>query len=134
MSNEKTDGQNQGERKPIPIACPNIDSAAFEGLLDILIYKGVITDLELGSIFDLYGSYMNALIDLLVTKGVFKAWELDTAITNYHDFVRAMANHPEIPPQVLFGKRRTTLGDLLTLEADMREKYEKLQPVPTGSH
>jgi hypothetical protein len=113
-------GKRQNKQKPIPIACPNIDSATLEGLIDLLIIKGVLTEDELTGAADLYGSYINALLDILNVKGIVKEWELDLARVEYHHFVQAMGQSPNIPPVVLFERRRNVIRDRLELEKTSR--------------
>ena len=121
MSHEKgPKGQRgKGAKRPIPIACPPIDAAKLEGLIDLMVMKGLITEQELSQTADLYQSYINALIDVLVLKGVFEPWELDICVKAYHDFLQAVASNPTVPPEVLFNQRRNYEQELIELRRNM---------------
>lgn len=112
-------GLRREEKKPIPIACPDIDSAKLEGLIDLLVLKGVVTEKELSHTADIYLSYINAIIDLLVLKDIFKPWELDICIKAYHDYLQALAGNPNVPPDVLFQQRRNYEKDLIDFRRKM---------------
>jgi hypothetical protein len=111
---------SKGKRQPIPIACPDLDSAKVEGLIDLLVIKGVINDQELAAAADLYVSYMNGLLDLLHEKGIIEEWELDIAVAEFHRFVQAIGQNNFIPPAVLFERRRNAVSDRLKLERKLR--------------
>jgi len=104
----------------VPIACPDIDVAKLEGLIDLLVLKGVFSENELTQTANIYSSYVNAIIDLLVLKGIIKPYELDICVKAYHDFLQAMAANPTIPPTVLFQQRRNYEAELI----EMRRKLE----------
>lgn len=114
-------GQRQQAKKPIPIACPDVESATLEGLMDLLVLKGVITEKELTQTVDIYSSYINALIDVLVLKGVFLPWEMDICVKAYHDYLRAIAGNPMVPPEVLFQQRRNYERELIEVRRKMME-------------
>lgn len=128
MSKEdkKSKGQRKEKRQPVPIACPEIDSASLEGLIDLLVIKGVINDEELKAAAELYGSYMNGLLDLLNLKGIIKDWELDIARAEFHRFVQALGANNYIPPAVLFERRRNAISDRLKLERQLKAGEEAL--------
>ncbi len=113
-------GQNKTVRQPIPIACPDIDAAKQEAIIDLLVIKGIITDEELAAAANLYGSYMNGLLDLLHLKGIIEEWELDIAVAEFHRFVQAIGQNNFIPPAVLFERRRNAVSDRLELERKLR--------------
>lgn len=124
MSKDKkkaSKGQRKGQKQPVPIACPDIDAAKLEALIDLLIIKGIITDEELQAAANLYGSYMNGLLDLLHLKGIIEEWELDIAVAEFHRFVQAIGQNNFIPPAVLFERRRNAVSDRLGLERKLRE-------------
>jgi hypothetical protein len=112
-------GQRKVVKKPIPIACPDVDSAKLEGLIDLMVLKGLITEKELSQTVDIYSSYINALIDVLVLKGVFKPWELDICVKAYHDYLQAIAGNPMVPPEVLFQQRRNYEQELIDIRLKM---------------
>jgi hypothetical protein len=114
-------GQRKVDKKPIPIACPDIESAKLEGLIDLLVMKGLVSEKELSQTVDIYLSYINALIDVLVLKGVFEPWELDICVKAYHDFIQAVAGNPTVPPEVLFQQRRNYEEELIAVRRKMME-------------
>ena len=113
--------KGKGQRQPVPIACPDIDVAKLEGIIDLLVIKGVITDEELQAAAELYGSHMNGLLDLLQTKGIIEEWEMDIAVAEFHRFIQAIGLNNYIPPAVLFERRRNAVSDRLKLERQLRE-------------
>lgn len=118
--------QNKAKGKPKinPIACPESEVAVIEGLIDLLIIKGVFKDEELRPLIDTYGSVMNALIDLLIIKGVFKDYELDVATSEFHRFVQALGSNNFMPPAVLFERRRNAIRERLAFEEKIRAPKE----------
>lgn len=113
-------GKREEKRQPVPIACPDIDAAKLEALIDLLVIKGVITDQELAAAADLYGSYMNGLLDLLNLKGIIQEWEMDLAVAEFHRFIQAIGQNNYIPPVVLFERRRNAIKERLELENKLR--------------
>ncbi len=113
-------GKIEEKRQPVPIACPDIDAAKLEAIIDLLVIKGVITDQELATAADLYGSYMNGLLDLLNLKGIIQEWELDLAVAEFHRFIQAIGQNNFIPPAVLFERRRNAVKERLELENKLR--------------
>ena len=128
MNTDKKKGSKgkKEKRQPVPIACPEIDAASLEGLIDLLVIKGVITDEELKAASELYGSYMNGLLDLLNLKGIVEDWELDIARAEFHRFVQALGANQYIPPAVLFERRRNAVSDRLKLERQLKAGEEAL--------
>ena len=128
MAKDKKNGSKGKKevRQPVPIACPEIDAASLEGLIDLLVIKGVITDEELKAAAELYGSYMNGLLDLLNLKGIVEDWELDIARAEFHRFVQALGGNNFIPPAVLFERRRNAVSDRLKLERQLKAGKEAL--------
>lgn len=111
--------RREEENSFVPIACPSVDSAKLEGLIDLLVLKGIVTEKELSQTADIYFSYINAIIDLLVLKDIFKPWELDICIKAYHDYLQAQAGNPNIPPEVLFQQRRNYEKELIDFRRKM---------------
>lgn len=111
--------RREEEKRPVPIACPNVDNAKLEGLIDLLVLKGVVTEGELSQTADIYMSYINAIIDLMVLKDIFKPWELDICVKAYHDYLQAQAGNPNIPPEVLFQQRRNYEKELMDFRRKM---------------
>jgi|GEM_PF-6177009 hypothetical protein len=111
--------RKEEKKKPIPIASPDVDSAKIEGLIDLLVLKGILTEQELAQTADIYLSYINAIIDLLVLKDIFKSWELDICVKAYHDYLQAQAGNPTIPPEVLFQQRRNYEKELIDFRRKM---------------
>ena len=109
------------EFKPSPIAVPQVELGRLEGLIDLLVLKGKITDEELIAVSEPYFSIMNGLLDLLEAKGLIKKWEMDIAVKCYNDYVLAIGPNPSVPPQVLFNQRREYLKELLEIENKVRE-------------
>lgn len=109
------------EFKPSPIAVPQVELGRLEGLIDLLVLKGKITDEELIAVSEPYFSIMNGLLDLLEAKGLIKKWEMDIAVKCYNDYVLAIGPNPTVPPQVLFNQRREYLKELLEIENKVRE-------------
>lgn len=109
------------EFKPSPIAVPSVEIGRLEGLIDLLVWKGLITDEELITTSEPYYGIMNGLLDLLEVKGVIHKWELDIAMKCYQDFILAVGPNPTVPPQVLFNQRRQYLSELLEIEKKVRE-------------
>ena len=128
MVKDKKNGSKgkKAVRQPVPIACPEIDAASLEGLIDLLVIKGVINDEELKAAAELYGSYVNGLLDLLNLKGIVEDWELDIARAEFHRFVQALGGNNFIPPAVLFERRRNAVSDRLKLERQLKAGEEAL--------
>lgn len=114
-------GQRKQARQLVPIACPDMDAARVEAIVDLLVIKGVITEEELTAAAEPYGSYMNGILDLLHLKGIIEDWEMDIAMAEFHRFVRAIGQNNFIPPVVLFERRRNAISDRLKLEGKLRE-------------
>lgn len=91
-----------------------------EGLIDLLVIKGIITEEELNQTANLYGAYINAIVDLLITKKVIEEWEFDICVKCYHDTVRALANNPNISPDIIFDMRRRREQELIKARRDMQ--------------
>lgn len=104
----------------VRIACPPSEVAVMEGLIDLLVLKGLITEEELNQTANLYNAYMNAIVDLLVTKGIIEEWELDICIKCYHDSVRALSGYPNISPEIIFDMRRKREQELIKARRDMQ--------------
>lgn len=116
----KWGGEHLKKKKEfIKIACPSSEIAVLEGLIDLLVIKNIITEKELVQTANLYGAYINALIDLLVNKKIFEEWELDICIKCYHDSVRALANNPNISPEIIFDMRRKREKELIEVKREM---------------
>lgn len=122
MSSRRGKGRNGDKAKRfVQIACPQSEAAVLEGLIDLLVIKGVITEEELKATADTYQSYMNAIIDLLVIKKIIEEWELDICIKCYHDAVRAIGNNPAVSPEIIFDMRRKRERELIDIRRRMEE-------------
>lgn len=99
-----------------PIGIPDNEQATIEGLIDLLVLKGIFTDDELMACANRFQAIMNGLVDILTIKGVITARELEIARNEYHQFVQAEALYRNIPPSVLFQKRRAVIKERIDLE------------------
>lgn len=95
--------------RPIQALCE--DSATLEGLIDLLVLKGVITEEELSSYLNQYMSVITALVMLLVEKGAISNLEMEKATLSYHFALRNC--RPNAGPDEIFESRRAHLKKLL---------------------
>jgi hypothetical protein len=98
-------------RPETPIPVISEDVAVLEGLIDLLVLKGVITDIELDPGLNRYKSVITALIDLLVQRGVISDTDLEKAIVAYHFTLRNC--RPDATASEIFESRRSHLHLLL---------------------
>jgi len=100
-----------------PVPTLNEDAASIDGLIDLLIVKGVIqgdneTTAEqlVKKFIDRYGSAINGLYMLLIEKELVTEEELHEAQNVYHDAVRH------------FGARATTFEEVQSFRKNMLRK------------
>jgi hypothetical protein len=87
------------KRRPgTPIPCLQEDAAAVQGLIDILIVKGIIKDEHPDEVIvqymDHYNSIVTGLVMLLIDKNVITEKEMDAAILAFHHAIRHFGNGP----------------------------------------
>jgi hypothetical protein len=103
------------KRKPgTPNQCLQDDSAAIQGLIDLLVVKKVIpgehpNELVI-SYMDRYNSAVTGLIMLLVEKNVITEAEMDASMLAFHHAVRH------------FGDRATSFEEVSKLRRDTLKK------------
>jgi hypothetical protein len=100
--------QKRPER-PIPALCE--DQATLEGLIDLLVVKGIITEEEIQPYVNRYMSVITALVMLLVEKGLISDLDLEKAVLAYHFALRNC--RPDASPDEIFEARRRHLNTLM---------------------
>jgi hypothetical protein len=95
--------------RPIEVLCE--DAAVLEGLIDLLVIKGTITEEELVPHTGRYQSVITALIMILVEKGVISELELEKATLAFHFARRHCSSTASLDE--IFEARRTHLKTLL---------------------
>ena len=99
------------ERPERPIQSLCEDSAALEGIIDVLVLRHVISEDELTPYLHRYQSIMSGLVMLLIEKGIIEETDLDKAILSYHHVLRTVK--PDLPASGVFALRREYLATLL---------------------
>lgn len=99
------------KRRPgTPIPCLQEDAAAVQGLIDILIVKGVIQDEHPDELIvrymDQYNSVVTGLVMLLIDKGVITEQEMDASQLAFHHAIRH------------FGMRSASFEEVTALRRD----------------
>ena len=100
-----------GKRPERPIQAMTEDSASLEGLIDLLVCKGIMTEPEFGRYLNRYQSAMTALVMLLIEKDVISETDMEKAISVYHFMVRTA--HPGTKSEDVLEARRARLKLLL---------------------
>jgi hypothetical protein len=104
------------KRRDPPIQALLADVAVVEGIIDLLILKGIITDTEIRTYGDRYQSSISALIMLCVEKGVFTEADLNKAIVAFHHVIRTHQAGKEMTPDEVLSARQNYLRGLLETE------------------
>lgn len=103
------------KRRPgTPIPCLQEDAAAVQGLIDLLIIKGVIQDERPDELIirymDQYNSVVTGLVMLLIDKGIITEQEMDASQLAFHHAIRH------------FGNRAVSFEEVSTLRRDTLKK------------
>lgn len=103
------------KRRPgTPIPCLQEDAAAVQGLIDILVIKGVIPgpnpDELIIRYMDQYNSVVTGLVMLLIDKGIITEQEFDASQLAFHHAIRH------------FGNRAASFEEVSTLRRDTLKK------------
>lgn len=95
--------------RPIETLCE--DSATLEGLIDLLVVKGIISEQELVARINRYQSVVTGLVMVLVEKGVITDQDMEKGILAYHFALRNC--RPDASADEIFVSRRSHLKTLL---------------------
>lgn len=100
--------QKRPER-PIPALCE--DMATLEGLIDLLVIKGTINEVDLNIFIQRYQSVITALVMLLIERGIITENDMEKAISAFHYATRHC--RPNATMDEIFEARRKRITDLL---------------------
>lgn len=103
------------KRRPAtPVPCIQEDAAAVQGLIDILIVKGIIKDEHPDELIlrymDRYNSIVTGLVMLLIEKEIITEQEMEAAMLSFHHAIRH------------FGTRSASFEEVSTLRRDTLKK------------
>ncbi len=104
------------KRPETPIQALHEDIAVIEGIIDILIVKGVTTVEEIREYGDRYQSSLSSLIMLCIEKGIFTEAELTMATMTFHHIIRVYGNGRGMTPEEILEARHAYLRRLLDLD------------------
>lgn len=111
------------KRRPgTPIPCLNEDTATVQGLIDLLIIKGIIgteggrgPDESIVEYAERYNSIVTGLVMLLIETGVITEKEMEAAILAFHHAIRHFGNNA-VSFEKVSALRRETLKKQLEKE------------------
>jgi hypothetical protein len=106
------------KRRPgTPLPCLQEDAAAVQGILDLLIVKGVLKeengespDQQIVRYADRYNSLVTGTIMLLIEKGIITEKEMEASLLAFHHAIRH------------FGNRTTSFEEVATLRRETLRK------------
>jgi len=99
------------KRPERPIEVIAEDQATLEGLIDLLVVKGIITETELNPYLIRYQSVMTALVMILVVKGIITDADMEKATLAYHFTIRN--SRPNATGDEIFESRRNYLNRMM---------------------